>query len=308
MDKKFQIWFLMVVLMTSSAFARATDFTLNRYVSSTTYNTNSYWLESETGVALIDAQMLRSDAGKLALLIKSTGKPLDGVIITHAHFDHFSGLSTLREILGDFPVYSTQATVEGIKKNHAATITWAPESYGNDYDMTLVVPNKIVKSGDLINIAGIPMKIDDIGPGESENNLVIFQPDKNILFSGDSTLHSDHYYLGEGRSIQILEQLQYLQKTYADVTRVYTGHGDPATPAAAFTPAIEYVQYVQKIVSKALADGEISEKDQQTYDEEKLQALANNLSEKYPGLGEYGLSFQYIVKANIKAVLKELEN
>ena len=308
MTKTIQTYLVSAVFCALSSIASAAEFTINRYVSNTTYNTNSYWLESETGVALIDAQMLRSDAGNLALLIKSTGKPLDGVIITHAHFDHFSGLTKLREILGDFPVYSTQATVDGIKKNHAATITWAPDSYGDDYDKTLVVPNQIVKSGEVVEIAGIPLKIDDIGSGESENNLVIFQADKNVLFSGDATLHSDHYYLGEGRSTQVLEQLQYLQKTYGDVDRVYSGHGDPAKPSSAYAPALEYVKYLQAIVSKALTDGKIISEDVAADDEGTIQSLADDVSAKYPNLGEYGLSSQYIVKANIKAMLKELKD
>ncbi len=308
MTKFLPINLIFVLLTLTTGLAWSADFSVNRYVSSSTYNTNSYWLESNTGIALIDAQMLRSDAGKLALLIKSTGKPLKGAIITHAHFDHFSGLKKLREELGNFPIYSTQATLIGIQNNHKATIGWAPESYGDDYDTTLIEPDKIVESGDTIDIAGIALKIDDIGPGESANNLVIYQPDNNILFSGDATLHSDHYYLGEGRSALVLGQLEYLNQTYSKVKLVYTGHGDPAAPSAAFSPAIKYVRFIQHIVSKALANGKIIESEEQPFDQKILKSLADTVSSEFPELGEYGLTHQYIVNSNLKGVLKELSD
>lgn len=307
MRKLIRYGFVFTAISLTSGAAWAADFKLNRYVSSTTYNTNSYWLESESGVALIDAQMLRSDANVLAGLIKSTGKPLKGVIITHAHFDHFSGLKMLRDALGDFPVYATRPLAAGMKSNHEATLSWAPDSYGNDYDKTLVEPDMLVKSGDTVNIAGIPLKIDDLGPGESESNLVIFQPDKNVLFSGDATLPGSHYYLGEGRSDKVLAQLTYLEKTYSDVAFIYSGHGDPARPAAIFKPEVEYVQFVRSLVKDALGKGELSRGDGEEYDEAALQSVIDALASKYPTLGEYGLSPLYIVKANIKGVLKEFE-
>jgi len=46
---------------------------------------NSFWIESEKGLILIDAQALTSNAKKLAALMKTSGKPLKGVIITHPH-------------------------------------------------------------------------------------------------------------------------------------------------------------------------------------------------------------------------------
>jgi len=212
--------FFMAICLASNT-ALAEDFKLNRYVSSTVYNTNSYWLESDSGVALIDAQMLRSDAQLLASLIASTGKPVKGAIITHPHFDHYGGLNTLREKFGDFPVYTTKDTAAGFKPNHTSALEWTPDVHGDDFDEILVEADQILNSGAQVKIAGISFTIDDVGAGESENSIVIYQPDANILFTGDATFHHGHYYLGEGRSEAVLKQHEFLQEKYGNAKMFY---------------------------------------------------------------------------------------
>ncbi len=299
-------FFFVIALGLTSYTSWAADFSVNRYVSNAAYHANSYWLESDKGIAVIDALMLRSDAKNLAQLVKQTGKPLKGVIITHAHFDHYGGLNMLRESLGYFPVYATKATVKAMKENHAATLQWAPDSHGDDYDKVMVKPDKIVKSGQVINIAGIALKIDELGPGESGNNIVIFQADQNILFSGDATLHNSHMYLGEGRSSKILEHLDYLGKTYGGVKLVYSGHGDPLSPAAVFKPEADYVHFIRSLAKAALSEGKVVLPEGKGFDKEILKTMVAEVISQYPSLGDYGLTPEYMVNSNIEAVLKEL--
>ncbi|MDP2764793.1 MAG: MBL fold metallo-hydrolase, partial [Brevundimonas sp.] len=100
----------------AQAQAPAPSVVVHRQVSvPAAYNANAYWLESDSGIVLIDALMLRSDAHQLVAAMKETGKPLAGIILTHPHLDHFGGIRTVREAFGDVPVIATQATADGIK-------------------------------------------------------------------------------------------------------------------------------------------------------------------------------------------------
>ena len=236
-----------ILLCLAHSLSLAGDFKLHRYVAET-WHVNSYWLESDTGIVLIDAQLLRSDAKLLATLIKSTGKPLMGTIITHPHGDHIGGLNVLRQELGQFPIITTQKTADAFKSAHANTMSFGFE----DFDSVLVEANQIVEDGQTIELAGIKLVIDDIGPGESVNSILIYQPDRNILFTGDATMHAKHFYLGDGFSKGALWQHRYIKKTYKDVKVLYPGHGDPAGPSSVLKPEIAYIKFQRSLVKEAL--------------------------------------------------------
>jgi glyoxylase-like metal-dependent hydrolase (beta-lactamase superfamily II) len=285
----------------------ADDFQLHRYTSSKVYNTNSYWLESDSGIALIDAQMLRSDAQLLAILIKSTGKPVKGAIITHPHFDHFGGLNLLRQEFGEFPIYTTEKTAAGFKPKHEESLSWLTDAYGDDYDPTLVEADTIVPSGTEIELAGIKLVIDDIGAGESDNSILIYQPDQNILFTGDATMHHGHFYTGEGHSEGAIKQHEYIKATYGTAKTLYAGHGDPATPGAILDAEIEYIKFVQAISKTALLEGNIKKADGSGFKDEIVQELVDQVATKYPHLNDFGLGVKTYIGWNIVGILNEFD-
>jgi glyoxylase-like metal-dependent hydrolase (beta-lactamase superfamily II) len=287
--------------------AWAEDFQLHRYTSSKAYNTNSYWLESDSGIALIDAQMLRSDAKLLATLIKSTGKPVTGAIITHPHFDHFGGLNLLRQEFGNFPIYTTEKTAAGFKPTHEAALSWITDSYGDDYDTTLIEADKIVASGTELELAGIKLVIDDIGAGESENSIVIYQPDQNILFTGDATMHHGHFYTGEGHSEGAIKQHEYIKATYGTAKTLYPGHGDPASPSMILDAEIEYIKFVQSIARTALSEGSIKKADGSGFKDEIVQGLVDKVIAKYSYLNDFGIGAKAYIGWNVVGILNEFD-
>ncbi len=263
------------------------DFTVNRYASARGWDVNAYWLVAENGVVLIDALLRNSDAMNMVALIRATGKPLRGVVLTHPHPDHYGGLQVLREELGEFPVYATQATADTLSAVHEEFMQNVDPQMKDDIYTVLVRPDHIVASGETVEIAGIPLLFDDLGPGEAPDNAVIYQPNKKILFTGDSTMHHKHYYIGEGRSKRSLEQLHYMKEHYSDATVFLTGHGDPARPSI-LDQHIEYIETFRLLLRDTLADSAnlTSEKDHLT--EAAREIYAKTIIDQYPYLGDYG--------------------
>jgi len=65
---------------------------------------NSWLLETPTEVAVVDAQLVMPEGRALAELVRSTGKKLAWVFITHGHPDHYAGLEALMTEFPDTPV------------------------------------------------------------------------------------------------------------------------------------------------------------------------------------------------------------
>ncbi|MGJ7911875.1 MBL fold metallo-hydrolase [Neobacillus sp. LXY-1] len=65
---------------------------------------NCYLVVEESGLTLIDAAMGFSTKGILQAA-EQIGKPINKIVLTHAHGDHVGALDSLKEVLPDVPVY-----------------------------------------------------------------------------------------------------------------------------------------------------------------------------------------------------------
>lgn len=286
--------------------ALAADYKLNRYAATPEkWNTNSYWLESSEGIVLIDAQLLIEDAILLAAMIKSTGKPVKGAIITHAHPDHFGGLNTLQKELGKFPVYSSKATAATFEPMREQALNFTSSIFGDRYDTIQITPDHVIDGKGEIELAGITFVIEDIGPGESMNATLVYEQDQNILFSGDATMHYSHMFSGESRSEEFLRQLHYIKTEYKDVEYIYAGHGDPARTSH-LDAQISYIEDIRKIAKKAIQNGNYKSEDGNGYKQEVIKKYAAEIVKLYPGLGDYGISDIEISSGNIEGVITEM--
>ena len=247
-----------LLLALSSLPAVASPPVVHRYVSGTnTFEANAFWLESEHGVVVIDSLLQKSDARRLAAAIRTSGKPLAGIFITHPHVDHFGGSRVLLEALGDAPVIATQATADGMRRAHDGAIAtkWI-DVYGDDYDRELLAPTRIVESGATLDLAGMRFEIRDFGPGEAENNSVVFNVDSGALFVGDAMTAGYVYYLGEGHSRQAMQQVGAIAKAFPATQRVYPGHGGSASLNQLAVENGKQIRTMREVAGNTLAQPE----------------------------------------------------
>lgn len=76
---------------------------------------NSYLVETASGVVVVDANLLLDDIRSLVERVRLSGRPLQGVFVTHPHPDHFNGVLEL--VRGqEVPVYATAGVAQGIRE------------------------------------------------------------------------------------------------------------------------------------------------------------------------------------------------
>src|ERR1700720_3341499 len=61
------------------------------------FHVNTQMIEGPTAVVIFDGQLLLPYAGEVASYVQMLGKPVDRIILSHAHTDHWSGLQVLIE-------------------------------------------------------------------------------------------------------------------------------------------------------------------------------------------------------------------
>ncbi|MCB9687190.1 MAG: MBL fold metallo-hydrolase [Alphaproteobacteria bacterium] len=191
------------------------------------YAPNAWWITTDTGVVLIDALFLASDAEALVADIEATGLPLAAVILTHPHVDHFGGLEVVHAAFPDTPILAHAATADAEERVLAAA--WSDGwigVYGDDAPRVAVLPDRRVSSGETLELAGLRFTLTSFGAMEAVDNVVVDCPELGVLFTGDAVL-DEAYYLGEGHVDGALQGLAAIGARWPADTRVLPGHGEP---------------------------------------------------------------------------------
>jgi len=254
---------------------------------------NSFIIETESGLVLVDTQFLISSARHLCEAIRAHGKPLLAVFITHPHPDHFNGTAEIAREWPGLLIYATQETIDVIRATQAdKRAAWTPV-YGDDYPQETVLPNTVVVPGQPIFVDGLELRVDDLGEGESADITVIHLPQSDQLIASDLLYHRVHPWLAEGRTKQWLSQLEIVRGRYSTATGVFAGHGE-AAGLNALAQQAEYLTTFRDWVRDGIADLTHPTPDEKS-------AVAGKVLQRYPN---YPL--QMLVEMNIDGVAKEL--
>ena len=217
---------------------------------------NSYLIEGDEGVLVVDTNLLVSDIEALRARLGALKKRLVGVVVTHAHPDHFNGVFGLvkeREV----PVYATPSVARVIQEiAEAKRAQWSP-FYGEAWPTETYYPNTLVADGQPIPFEGMTVSIHEVGPAEShaDSYLLVGLPGRHpVAFIGDLAFHGTHPYTADGHSGPWLAALDVLTDRLAEASVLYPGHGDAAGPQV-LADQRRYLLYYREMVRR-LAKGE----------------------------------------------------
>ena len=88
------------------------------------FQVNTQMIEGPTAVLIFDGQLLLPYADEVASYVQTLGKPVDRIILSHAHTDHWGGLQILTErfptpaclLLTGSPTSADEVRVRGLAR------------------------------------------------------------------------------------------------------------------------------------------------------------------------------------------------
>lgn len=183
-------------------------FTSNSYILYTDENENAYVIDPGDSKPLLDWSI-------------KNNKVLNGIFLTHSHFDHIYGINDLLEKFPDIIIYSSFFAKEGLLSE---------KLNGSRYmEMPFVVdsPNvNIVKEGDSIHLwESIYLNVIET-PGHNRD-CISLQIGEN-LFTGDALIPGVKVVTKVKFSdkIQAENSIKRIFEEYMDDTIIWPGHND----------------------------------------------------------------------------------
>jgi len=95
----------------------------------TAFRSNTQMIEGPNGVVIFDGQLLLTYANEVAAYVKTLGKPVDRIILSHAHTDHWGGLQILTERFPDARVFALDGIADQVPRQRPSAARWPPPHF-----------------------------------------------------------------------------------------------------------------------------------------------------------------------------------
>jgi len=194
---------------------------------------NCYIIEGQRGLVVVDSALTISDSKALRKHVDALKKPLQAILVTHGHPDHYNGVLDLLDGK-KVPVFATAAVAKVIRDYDAAKEKqWKPV-FGVEWPSKRAFPDHEVKDAEKLTFGDLTFVAHALGPAESyaDSYWELVGADR-AAFIGDEVMNGSHAYTNDGHTAEWLKNLDRLERELAGVKHIYPGHG-PAGGAAMF--------------------------------------------------------------------------
>ena len=203
-------------------------------------------IETPERLVFVDGQRSVIYGQEIRDYAETTGKPVDRMIVSHLHPDHWFGAYQFRDV----PIYSFAETQAEIDQLGDFFIEISLESLGKHVPPEKVVPNRVIEHGAVEVIDGVKFEFRHVTDAESDNMMTIYLPDQKVLIAQDMLYNNCHLFCGHGNFDGWTSGLVEMQKdTSFDL--VLPGHGPTAGSRQAIDDALIYLDHVKAAYAKS---------------------------------------------------------
>lgn len=220
--------------------------TLHTYVApDASAQVTSHIIETPNQLVVIDTQFVQMFAQDLRAYVDSIGKPIERVILSHEHGDHWAGATQFTDV----PFVSTQTTAQTVETNLPTYLQLMESVIGaENMPETPNLPEGIL-TAEAEDIDGITFeyRVDD--NAEAVQHLSIHLPEANVWIVQDLIYNNAHFFPGVDRANWIAT-LENLGSSTANDDLLLVGHGLPTTRGEVQS-AITYLQFADALAANA---------------------------------------------------------
>jgi glyoxylase-like metal-dependent hydrolase (beta-lactamase superfamily II) len=213
----------------------------------------------EYDAVLVDAMGTVAEAEALADWIALHNRNLETIYITHAHFDHFYGLSILLDRFPSARAIATPDAVSAMQMSFTPIVERLARRLFPGQIPTKLIPPEAYEH-DTFTLEGHELRIIEQGRTDSPDSTSLYIPSLGLIVAGDVVYNQCRIYVGdttpESRNnwIAALDRLAALNPTM-----VVAGHKKPGAPDSPSTiqETKRYLQDFDRLQKTTTSDKEL---------------------------------------------------
>jgi len=185
----------------------------------------------EHDAVLVDAMTTVAEAEALAHWVALHNRNLETIYITHAHFDHFYGLSILLDRFPEARAIATPKTVKAIMQIYLslAVKRLARRLFPGQVPTKLVPPEPY--EHDTFTLEGRELRIIEQGRTDCPDSTSLYVPSIGLIVAGDVVYNQCRMYVGDTTPESRKNWIAALDRlTALNPAIVVAGHKKPGAP------------------------------------------------------------------------------
>lgn len=258
---------------------------------------NSYWLEGEDAILVFDTQREPDRAAQIVEQIEATGKPVEAIVISHYHPDHFGGLQVFREAFPDAELITAEGVAESLAEDPLGYVADLAEVRGEDYQPP-PEPVRLVADNEELTVAGVTLVADIVDEAEAAPTLMLAVPSQSLLFASDLVAANVHPNLVDADIDSWPRELERITRDYTGY-RLYPGHGEPGPTNLLAANQIAYLTFMRRLVTNEILDGDGEAS------ETEIREAVTRIERNYPGWNDASGRPGYL-RRNLVALIEKL--
>jgi glyoxylase-like metal-dependent hydrolase (beta-lactamase superfamily II) len=231
--------------------------------------TMSTLIFGEHEAVLVDAMTTVAEAEALAHWVALHNRNLETIYITHAHFDHFYGVSILLDRFPEARAIATPKTVKAITQIYLSPPVkqLARRMFPGQIPTKLIAPEPY--EPETFTLEGRELRIIEQGRTDCPDSTSLYVPSIGLVVAGDVVYNQCRMYVGDTTPESRKNWIAALDRLAAlNPTMVVAGHKKPGAPETPSTiqDTKRYLEDFDRLQKTAASD----------------QALFDQMMELYP--------------------------
>ncbi len=213
-------------------------------------------IETKNKLIVVDTQFVKVYAEEVSKYIKSLKKPVERVIISHEHPDHWFGSEYFKE----YKIYANKFILDKLSDTAQSTVDTRKKQMGDTITSEAVIPKYVLNDGEEI-IDGVKFVFETFKDVEAPYLTVVKLPESKVLIAQDLIYSNAHLVLINNQFEGWINSLEKLKLEGYET--ILPGHGN-ISDSSVFDENIEYLKLSKKL-----------------YDEGDKEKFISTLKEKY---------------------------